>query len=237
MPVVALMLLGLVALQRRRPLLAGLALGAASSLKFTAWPLAFLALWAAQDLYRSRALGRYILGFAVIAVPVVAPFALRNPSAFVDNVIRFPLGLAGVASPAASPLPGHLLISAVPGVHRPYVIAVAIIGAVLLLWRLKVKPPKTAADVSELTGWVMLIALILAPATRVGYLLYPANLFVWAYVLRRSVAPIDLAPRPPASPWARLRDQVPGSGTSNRRSVNGVTPADVVGETTTPASQ
>ena len=74
MPVVALMLLGLVALQRRRPLLAGLALGAASSLKFTAWPLAFLALWAAQDLYRSRALGRYILGFAVIAVPVVASY-------------------------------------------------------------------------------------------------------------------------------------------------------------------
>ncbi|HXA33397.1 MAG TPA: glycosyltransferase family 87 protein [Acidimicrobiales bacterium] len=237
MPVVALMLLGLVALQRRRPVLAGLALGAASSLKFTAWPLAFLALWAAQDLYRSRAIGRYVLGFVVIAGPVVAPFALRNPSAFVDNVIRFPLGLAGVASPAASPLPGHLLISAVPGVHRPYVIAAAVIGAVLLLWRLKVKPPKTAADVSELTGWVMLIALLVAPATRVGYLLYPANLFVWAYVLRRAAAPIDLAPRPPASPWTRLVAQVPGSATSNRRSVNGVTPAEVVGDTTTPASQ
>ena len=50
MPVAALMLLGLVALQRRRPVLAGLALGAASSLKFTAWPLALLALWAAADL-------------------------------------------------------------------------------------------------------------------------------------------------------------------------------------------
>jgi len=237
MPVIALMLLGLVALQRRRPVLAGLALGAASSLKFTAWPLAFLALWAAHDLYRSRAIGRYLLGFVVIAGPVVAPFALRNPSAFVDNVIRFPLGLAGVASPAASPLPGHLLISALPGVHRPYVIAVAIIGAALLLWRLKVKPPKTAADVSELTGWVMLIALILAPATRVGYLLYPANLFVWAYVLRRSAAPVDLAPRPAGSQWARLRGQVPGSGTSNRRSVNGVTPAEVVGDTTAPTSQ
>jgi Glycosyltransferase family 87 len=241
MPVVALMLLGLVALQRRRPLLAGLALGAASSLKFTAWPLAFLALWAAQDLYRRRALGRYLLGFAVIAVPVVAPFALRNPSAFVDNVIRFPLGLAGVASPAASPLPGHLLISALPGIHRPYVIAVAIIGAVLLLWRLKAKPPKTAADVSELTGWVMLIALLLAPATRVGYLLYPANLFVWAYVLRRSAAPVDLAPDPPGTRpnpvLARLLGQVPGSATSNRRTVNGVTPAEVVGDTTTPASQ
>lgn len=241
MPVIALMLLGLVALQRRRPVLAGLALGAASSLKFTAWPLAFLALWAAQDLYRRRALGRYVLGFAVIAGPVVAPFALRNPSAFVDNVIRFPLGLAGVASPAASPLPGHLLISAVPGMHKPYVIAAAVIGAVLLAWRLKTHPPRTAADVSELTGWVMLIALLLAPATRVGYLLYPANLFVWAYVLRRSAAPVDVAPPAlgthPVPVLGRLFGQEPGSGTSNRRSVNGVTPADVVGDTTTPASQ
>jgi hypothetical protein len=133
------------------------------------------------------------------------------------------------------------LISALPGIHRPYVIAVAIIGAVLLLWRLKAKPPKTAADVSELTGWVMLIALLLAPATRVGYLLYPANLFVWAYVLRRSAAPVDLAPDPPGTRpnpvLARLLGQVPGSATSNRRTVNGVTPAEVVGDTTTPASQ
>jgi hypothetical protein len=236
MPVIALMLLGLVALQRRRPVLAGLALGAASSLKFTAWPVAFLALWAARDLYRDRAIGRYLLGFAVIAGPVVAPFALQNPSAFVDNVIRFPLGLAGVASPAASPLPGHLLISALPGVHRPYVVAVAIIGALALLWRLRDKPPRTAADVSELTGWVMLIALLLAPATRVGYLLYPANLFVWAYVLRRATAPVDLAPRSPGTSQTRRFGQVL-SWTWNSRRVNGVTPADVVGETTTPASQ
>ena len=69
MPVVALMLLGLVALQRRRPVLAGLALGAASSLKFTAWPLVVLALWAATDLHRRRAIGRYVLGVAVVTVP------------------------------------------------------------------------------------------------------------------------------------------------------------------------
>ena len=240
MPVVALMLLGLVALQRRRPLLAGLALGAASSLKFTAWPLAFLALWAARDLYRRRALGRYVLGFALIAVPVVAPFAFRNTSAFVDNVIRFPLGLAGVASPAASPLPGHTLISAFPGIHRPYLITVAVIGAVLLLWRLKAKPPRTAADVAVLTGWAMLIALLLAPATRVGYLLYPSNLFVWGYVLRRAVTPEELAPKLPGTHptpvFGRLFGQV-GSWTSNNRRVNGVTPPEVVGETTTPTSQ
>ena len=60
MPVVALMLLGLVALQRRRPVLAGLALGAASSLKFTAWPLVVLAPVVVADRHRRRALGRYV---------------------------------------------------------------------------------------------------------------------------------------------------------------------------------
>jgi hypothetical protein len=29
----------------------------------------------------------------------------------------------------------------------------------------------------------MLLATLLAPATRFGYLMYPANLFVWAYLL------------------------------------------------------
>ena len=124
MPVVALMLLGVAALQRRRPVLAGLALGAASSLKFTAWPLAVLALWAVTDLQRRRAIGRYVLGVAAVTVPVVVPVALRNTSAFVDNVIRFPLGLAGVSSPAASALPGHALVSVFPREHRLYVVVV-----------------------------------------------------------------------------------------------------------------
>ena len=78
MPVVALMLLGLVAMQRRRPLLAGLALGAASSLKFTAWPLTLLALWAAAGPERRRAMGRYALGVVLVVGPVVLPVARRR---------------------------------------------------------------------------------------------------------------------------------------------------------------
>ena len=132
MPVVALMLLGLVALQRRRPVLAGLALGAASTLKFTAWPVVFLALFAVSDRRRRRAVGRYALAVAVLVVPVVLPVALHNPSAFIDNVVRFPLGLAGVASPAASALPGHMLVSTIPAIHGPYVIVVTILGLAVL---------------------------------------------------------------------------------------------------------
>ncbi|MGH9079686.1 MAG: glycosyltransferase 87 family protein [Acidimicrobiales bacterium] len=233
MPVVALMLAGLVALQRRRPVLAGLALGAASSLKFTAWPLMVLALFAARDRYGCRAIGRYVLGVVAVSGPVVLPFAVRNPSAFVDNVVRYPLGLAGVSSPAASALPGHILVALVPGAHRAYVVIVALAGVAALGWCLRRRPPSTAAQVASLGGWVMLIAILLAPATRVGYLLYPINLFVWAWMLRRSEQPaVPAAPGWPGSARAQL-----SSDSSNSSTENGVIPADVVGETTAPTSQ
>ncbi len=228
MPVVALMLLGLVGLQRRRPFLAGLALGAASSLKFTAWPLALLALWAASDRTRRRATGRYALGAGLVMGPVVLPVALSNPSAFIDNVVRFPLGLAGVSSPAASALPGHILVAALPGIHRAYVVAVVVVGAALLVWRLRRRPPGDAAEVASLSGWVMLIALLLAPATRVGYLLYPINLFVWAWMLRQ-------ADEPEPSPSERTGQLSSGSSQSSSEKV--VDPVDVVGETVAPTSQ
>jgi MYXO-CTERM domain-containing protein len=244
MPVAALMLLGLAALQRRRPVLAGLALGAASSLKFTAWPLLVLALWAARDLRLHRAVGRYLVGAAAVVVPVVMPLALAHPTAFVDNVIRFPLGLAGVSSPAASALPGHILVSIFPGAHKPYVVVVGVVGVAILvryLWR---KPPDSAAQVATVTGWVMLIAILLAPATRVGYLLYPINLFVWAWLLRRAEDPAQLQAdgEPDGSAdgvvvnGIRSGPQV-SSGISNSSTEYGVNPVEVVGETTTPTSQ
>ena len=242
MPVVALMLLGLVALQRRRPVLAGLVLGAASSLKFTAWPLVVFAVWAAYDRSSRRAIGRYAAGVVAVVGTVVLPVALSNLSAFVDNVVRFPLGLAGVSSPAASALPGHILVSVFPGVHRPYLVAVGLIGGAVLVRHLMRHPPRDPAGVAALTGWVMLVAILLAPATRVGYLLYPINLFVWAWMLGRADVPAvgrKAAPDGGAA-GARSRDgsaQFSSSGSWNSSSEYGVTPAEVVGETTTPTSQ
>ncbi len=234
MPVAALMLLGLVALQRRRPVLAGLALGAASTLKFTAWPVVFLAVLAASDLHRRRAVGRYVLAVLVVVVPVVVPVALHNPSAFVDNVVRFPLGLAGVASPAASALPGHIIVSAFPGIHKAYVLVVGVVGLAVLGRYLYRRPPRTAAAVASLAGWVMLVAVLLAPATRVGYLLYPINLFLWAWMFRGATDPADgeLPPEGGDTDEAQLP-----SGVSYTSTEYGVVPAEVVGETTTPVSQ
>ena len=80
----------------------------------------------------------------------------------------------------------------------------------------------------------MLIAILLAPATRVGYLLYPINLFLWAWMFRRSSDPRDER-RPPAGDGAG-EGQLP-SGVSSTSIEYGVTPVGVVGETTTPVSQ
>jgi hypothetical protein len=209
MPVVSLMLLGLVALQRRRPLLAGLALGAASSLKFTAWPLVLLAAWCAFDRRSHRALGWYVLGVLSVVCPVVLPLALNGPTAFVDNVIKFPLGLAGVASPAASPLPGHFFVDTFPGAHRTYVVLVVVIGLAVLVRQLLRHPPADAGDAARLTGWVMLVAIVLAPATRVGYLLYPINLFVWGWMLKRAADPA-----PVVDPVGSTPDRRAGRGLS-----------------------
>jgi MYXO-CTERM domain-containing protein len=248
MPVAALMLLGLVAVQRRRPVLAGLALGAASSLKFTAWPLALLVLLAAFDRQGRRAAWRYALGVLAVMGPVVVPFAVWNPTAFVDNVIRFPLGLAGVSSPAASALPGHELVSALPGIHRAYVVAVALVGAAVLLWYLRKRPPRSASEVARVAGWVMVIAIMLAPATRVGYLLYPINLFVWSWMLSQADVPSVVGPDGPAVTAGTSGTHVGAgavgvsadqlsSGISNSSTENDVVPAEVVGDTTTPTSQ
>jgi hypothetical protein len=186
MPIVAFLLLAMVLAQRRRPALSGLVLGVVSAMKFTAWPLAALALFAARDRDGRRAPGRMALGMLVVAGPVVVPFLLGNPRAFFVNVVLFPLGLAGVASPAASALPGHVLVSVFPSLHRILPLTVAAVGGLVLVRHLVRKPPTTAGQVTGLAGWVMLVAILFAPATRVGYLLYPVDFFVCSWMLGKT---------------------------------------------------
>ena len=100
LPVAAFMLLGLVLMQRRRPFGSGIALGIAASMKITAWPFAGLAFLVARD--REGKTGKrpamWILGgMGAVMLPAILPTISANPSAFVENVVRFPLGLAGIA--------------------------------------------------------------------------------------------------------------------------------------------
>ena len=201
MPIVAFLLLAMVLAQRRRPGWSGLVLGVVCAMKFTAWPVALVALFAARDRAGHRTPGRMALGIAAVSGPVVVPFAMSNLRAFVDNVILFPLGLSGVKSPAASNLPGHVLVLYFPELHALLPATVAVVGGIVLLRHLLQRPPGSPAAVATLAGWVMLVAIAFAPATRVGYLLYPANLFVWGWMLRedpRSTAVVEPALVQPA---------------------------------------
>ena len=191
LPVAAFLLLGLVLLQRRRPLWSGIASGVAASMKITAWPLAALAFLVARDRHGERGRRPSLLvaaGIAGVMIPAVLPTAASNFSAFVDNVVRFPLGLAGVSSPAGTPLIGHVVVSLFPGAHRAFTVAVAGVGSLALLFVLVRHTPRTPAALSRLVGWVMTVAIVLAPATRIGYLLYPVDFFVWAWLLRQEDA-------------------------------------------------
>jgi hypothetical protein len=249
-PIAALMLFGLVLLQRRRPLVAGVVLGIAASMKTTAWPLAFLALLVATDGDGRR--GRrpslfFLAGLAVVMVPSILPTFVGNPAAFIDNVVRFPLGLAGITSPASSPLLGHAIVSWFPHIHRLFTLGIVAVGSLLLLFVLVRHTPRTAADLARLLGWAMAIAILVAPATRIGYLLYPVDFFVWAWLLRSE----DLGSSPPLAVVEGGRSDGDGDGgdqssvTANIRTVNGVVsdaPSDpepepnVVGATVTPIS-
>lgn len=186
-PVAALLLVALVLLQRRRPLWAGLVLGTAASMKFTAWPLAALAILVVRDRAGRRTRrARLTLagGVAAVMVPAVLPSAAANFSAFVQNVVRFPLGLAGMNSPAGTPLLGHVVVTLFPQLHRVFPLAVAVVGAAVLGWVLVRRTPTSPASLSSLLGWAMTAAILLAPSTRIGYVLYPVGFFVWSWLLR-----------------------------------------------------
>lgn len=210
MPVVAFLLLAMVLAQRRRPGWSGLVLGVASAMKFTAWPLAALALFCARDDEGRRAPGRMLLGMVVVTGPVVTPFAIENARAFVDNVILFPLGMSGVTSPAASNLPGHVLVTALPWVHTFLPLTVALVGGVLLMTHLARRTPRTVAQVATLAGWVMLVAITFATATRVGYLLYPVDFFVWGWMFAAAERlPERQVEAGAEAPLAGLGDELP----------------------------
>ena len=189
LPVLALLFLGLVLGARRRPALCGLVLGLAGTLKFTAWPVLALMLFAVRDERGRRAYKRYAIATCAVLAPALIYGFFSAPGPFLNNAVRFPLGLANLHSPAASPLLGHVLTTVFPDDRRVVTAVLGVIGVALMLAYLSRHLPRTVAAVSMTTAVALLVATVLAPATRFGYLIYPANLFVWSYFL----APIEAA--------------------------------------------
>jgi hypothetical protein len=179
LPVLALALLALACCASGRYGLAGLAVGAAAALKLFALPVVVVLAVLAFTTGNTR---RFLPGALGLPVLALLPAFLVDGDAFVENVIRFPLGHGLVTSPAQSPFPGYLIAQAVPGgryVAVALLVTVALAIAVVLLRR----PPRTAAAAALFCGYGLLAAILLMPTTRFGYLLYPLALLVWAPAL------------------------------------------------------
>ncbi len=162
-------------------MLAGVTLGVAAGLKATAWLalVVALALLAARD--GRRAVASFVLSALAVFAVLVGPVAAVAPTALVDNTISFPLGLSHVKSGAASPLPGYLL--AQTG-HPGHLIAVGllVLSGLAVALSLVIRPPMDCRSAT----WRLIIGLVLmfslAPASRFGYYIYPAGLWVWMQV-------------------------------------------------------
>lgn len=189
--VLALMLLALILSARSRPLAAGITLGIAAAIKQTAWPLIPFLLMAARDRNGRRAGGTALAGAGAVFVPVVLPFLIWEPWAFIEDTVLYPLGLTEERTLAGSPTLGRLLIEAFPSARGALLVVLAAsvlaVGAFLLLRR----PAASAAGAAERTAIVFTVAVLLATAGRFGYLIYPLNLLVWSRLLLPPARPVQ----------------------------------------------
>jgi hypothetical protein len=162
---------------------AGLALGLAAAMKATAWPALAVTLVLLARRGGWRAAGWFTVAAAGVVMVTDGPVVAANPAATVANTVAFPLGLAKVASPAASQLPGHILAGIETWGHWAALALMVAAGAGMTVWLL-IRPPGDAWT----AGWRLVLGLTLlfglAPASRVGYFVYPVGLAAWLLLVR-----------------------------------------------------
>jgi hypothetical protein len=159
-----------------------LILGLAAATKQTAWVLVPFLVVSARDASGRPAWRRILGGIALVVLPVVLPFLLWHPSAFVEDVVKFPLGLGRQRSAAETPTLGSWLVRTFPSARVPLtVVLVFAVGAAAVVLLLRGAGTPTGAARSA--GMVFVLALVLTPAGRVGYLVYPVNLLAWSWLL------------------------------------------------------
>lgn len=193
LPVLALMLLSLILLDEGSAGWSGLAAGAAAALKQTAWPLLFFLALASPRARRQS----FLAAAGAVSIAVIVPFVAWGPGAFVEDAIRFPLGL-GQRSAAGTPTLGSVAVRALPG-GRPLVVMLIVAVIVALAVFLARASGPSVANAARNAAVLLLTALVLAPAARIGYVIYPLNLLVWTHLLRaRAQGRERAAEAPPA---------------------------------------
>jgi hypothetical protein len=188
LPVLALLFLSLVLTEEGRPGSAALVAGLAAVMKQTAWILLpFIAL-AARDREGRPTRARFWLVVAAVLAVGVLPFFAWSPGDFVEDVVRFPLGLGQQPSAAESPTLGGFLIRVIPSWRGPLTVMLVGLALALVVFLLVKRPPAAASEAAMDAGIVFAAAILLAPAARFGYVVYPIDFFVWAWVLRAAEA-------------------------------------------------
>ena len=197
-PVIALTCLALAWASRGKLVRAGLVLAVACAMKTTAWaavPVLAIMAWVR---YAPRAATRFTataVGTAGILALLVAPEAMATPDAVKQNLIDFPLGLTKHKTPAASPLPGHLIAQLGAVGHWTAVALMVLAGVAFAAWVI-LRPPRDARDAAFRLAVGYAVMFSLDPATRFGYFAYPLGLLGWL-ALTKTQQPERSEPPPP----------------------------------------
>lgn len=200
-PVLALLLAACVLAQRGEAIGAGLVGGLALATKQTSLlVLPFVALaTAGSERRRSLAIS------GLVGVGLAVPFAVWDFGAFVEDTVLFPLNVGHGASAAETPTVGSWLLDLFPA-QRAVITAVlvSVVGAVVVLLLVSGRGSSMSQACARAAG-AFLVAAALAPAARVGYLVYPVNLIVWAVALRQEEGSAALVATRTSGP-DRVRD-------------------------------
>lgn len=188
LPLTGVCCLAMALAARNRPAAAGLVLALACTLKWTAWPALPVAALLIRRLHGSRPAARATATALLAGAAVLLPFALAYGRQMREQVVRFPLGLARVQTPAGSPLPGRILAELGPTGHTVSLTLLCIGGLAVALWLLAY-PPASATAACDLLAAGLTVAFVLAPAGRFGYLALPAVLVLWPRLASGGVGP------------------------------------------------
>ncbi|WP_158889927.1 glycosyltransferase 87 family protein [Amycolatopsis anabasis] len=170
--IVGLIIVGIVLAARDRPVAAAILLALVSSAKLTAAIATPVPAMLVLARLGKRGLARFVTAWLAMCALLNVPVLLVDPKSFLEHLLWFPAGMGVVTSPAASPLPGHLIAST--GTVGK-VASFALLGAAaiaILVWLVR-RPPTTASDAMLRTAIGLGAFTLLTPATRYGYLVYP----------------------------------------------------------------
>ncbi len=195
-----------------RPLLSGVAIGAACAMKAIAWPAfpVVFALLAVRD--GRRAATRFAagaLGTSLGLIAITAPALVVHPRGIWQNLVEYPLGLSHSLTQAASPLPGHLLAGTGSLGHFGAIVllvaATLVLGASLVL-----RPPRDVRQAALRLAAGLSVFFLLAPDARFGYFAYPLGILFWLVLTRPwpgsapRLASADASPAPVVARTRRL---------------------------------